>query len=164
MSSAVASDLNAPYRRVAEDLKGNPEQWKTYESKGHCVLLAGPGSGKTKTLTVKMARMLAEDISAPRGIACITYNSECVGELKRRLERIGITGSRNVFLGTVHSFCLKHVIVPYAPLTGLSLAARLKVALPSEQGNFFEEAFAEVYGGTPPSDWPTAFDKYDAHT
>jgi DNA helicase-2/ATP-dependent DNA helicase PcrA len=38
------------------------------------VVLAGPGSGKTKTLTIKMARILAEDVQEPRGVACITYN------------------------------------------------------------------------------------------
>ena len=45
----------ALYLKAAEDLRPNDKQWQAYETVGHCVLLAGPGSGKTKTLTVKLA-------------------------------------------------------------------------------------------------------------
>jgi DNA helicase-2/ATP-dependent DNA helicase PcrA len=108
-----------PYLDAADELRDNPGQWQAYESKGHCAVLAGPGSGKTKTLTIKMARMLSEDVQEPRGVACITYNSECAGELRRRLVRLGVREGRNIFIGTIHSFCLKHVILPYGvwPIT-----------------------------------------------
>src|SRR5579863_3374320 len=161
MSSSVAVDLRAPYRVAAQELRRNPEQWQAYESKDHCVVLAGPGSGKTKTLTFKMARMLAEDVKPPQGIACITFNSECAGELRRRLERLGVREGKNVFIGTIHSYCLKHVVLPYARLAGLHLADQIAVAVPSEQNRVFEEAFPDVYGGSsPPVGWRTSFDKY----
>ncbi|MGO7423795.1 UvrD-helicase domain-containing protein, partial [Rhizobium ruizarguesonis] len=41
------------YLDYAEELRPNAAQWQAYESTGHCVVLAGPGSGKTKTLTIK---------------------------------------------------------------------------------------------------------------
>ncbi len=161
MSSAKSVDLRQPFRIAAEELRENEEQWQAYESKGHCVVLAGPGSGKTKTLTTKLARMLAEDAAPPRGIACITFNSECAGELKRRLERLGVRESHYIFIGTIHAFCLKHVVLPYAGLAGLDISDQVAVALPSEQEGIFEETFPEVYGSnTPPSGWRTAFDKY----
>jgi DNA helicase-2/ATP-dependent DNA helicase PcrA len=161
MSQIKSPDLRAPYLIAAEELRENEEQWQAYESKGHCVVLAGPGSGKTKTLTTKLARMLTEDVAQPRGITCITFNSECAGELKRRLERLGVRESQHVFIGTIHAFCLKHVVLPYARLAGLDLPPEVAVALPSEQEQVFEEAFPEIYGGnTPPSGWRTAFDKY----
>jgi DNA helicase-2/ATP-dependent DNA helicase PcrA len=160
MSSISAADLKAPYRVASEELRTNPEQWQAYRSKGHCVVLAGPGSGKTKTLTIKMARILAEDIEQPRGIACITFNSECAGELRRRLERLGVRESRQIFIGTIHSFCLKNVVLPYARLAGVDLPPDVTVALPSEQERLFDEAFSEVYGGTTPPNWRTAFDQY----
>jgi DNA helicase-2/ATP-dependent DNA helicase PcrA len=161
MSSNAAGSLSSPYLIAAKDLRDNPEQRQAYESQGHCVVLAGPGSGKTKTLTIKMARMLKEDVQAPRGIACITFNSECASELRRRLERLGIREGRDVFIGTIHSFCLKHVVVPYGRLAGLDLPEHIAVALPSEQDRLFEQAFPEVYGGnTPPAGWRTSFDKY----
>ena len=155
-----AANLKRPYLRAADELRENPEQWAAYESKGHCVVLAGPGSGKTKTLTIKMARMLSEDVQRPRGVACITFNSECVGELRRRLERIGVNESRSIFVGTVHSFCLKHVVMPYARLAGIELPEKVAVALPSEQDKFYEEAFADLFGKERPVEGRTAFDKY----
>ena len=57
----------ALYLRAAEELRGNAGQWAAYNAAGHCVVMAGPGSGKTKTLTIKMARILAEDVEEPRG-------------------------------------------------------------------------------------------------
>src|ERR1700751_4825682 len=123
--------MHREYLKAAIELRDNPGQLAAYESIGHCVVLAGPGSGKTKTLTIKLARMLGEDVRPPRGIACITFNSECAEELQRRLEKLGIYPSRNVFIGTVHSFCFRNIVLPYARLAGLITAKKLAVALPS---------------------------------
>src|SRR5271157_4834537 len=98
--------MNTAYLKASDELRENPGQWKAYESQGHCVVLAGPGSGKTKTLTIKLARMFAEDIREPRGLACITYNNECTRELEQRLMALGVEPTRRVFIGTVHSFSL----------------------------------------------------------
>lgn len=58
--------------RALADLASNPEQAAAVQERGHCVVLAGPGSGKTKTLTTAMARCLVEDVVDPRGVACIS--------------------------------------------------------------------------------------------
>lgn len=94
----------APYLRIAEDLRENEDQWRAYESEGDCVILAGPGSGKTKTITLKIARLLAEDVRRPRRIACITYSNACAGELQSRLATLGVEDGARVALSTVHSF------------------------------------------------------------
>ena len=99
--------MHTAYLRAAEELRANPGQWAAYESSGHCVVLAGPGSGKTKTLTIKLARMSAEDVRPPRGIACITYSNECARELRRRLRALGIVESDYLFIGTYcFSLCI----------------------------------------------------------
>lgn len=87
----------ALYLRAAADLRENEGQWAAYESTGHCVILAGPGSGKTKTLTIKLARVLAEDVEAPRGVACITYNNECARELETRLDQLGVAALEDAY-------------------------------------------------------------------
>jgi DNA helicase-2/ATP-dependent DNA helicase PcrA len=105
-------------------------------------VLAGPGSGKTKTLTAKMARMLVEDAHAPRGIACITYNNECARELEDRLAALGVGHNRRVFIGTVHSFSLTQIILPYAKTAGLGLPTNFAVATRAER----QAALAEAVG------------------
>ena len=135
------------YLRAADELRENPGQWAAYESKGHCVVLAGPGSGKTKTLTIKLARFLAEDVREPRGVACITYNNECARELETRLEILGIEAGRRAFIGTVHSFSLTQVILPYAKAANLGLPDEFDIATRTETGLALERAFRRTIGG-----------------
>lgn len=144
MSPGESNRYRLPYVKAAEELSGNKEQWTAYESPGHFVVLAGPGSGKTKVLTTKFARMLHEDISAPRGVACVTYSNECARELKRRLSRLAVKSDHRTFVGTVHSFCFQHVVVPFAQLGGLKIANPIRVATDSEKDKCFADALGKV--------------------
>jgi superfamily I DNA/RNA helicase len=111
------------------------------------VVLAGPGSGKTKTLTVKLARLLSEDIQEPRGAACITYNNECARELEARLAALGIEPGGRLFVGTVHSFSLTQIILPYAKVARLGLPDDFCVATRAERALALERAFERTIGG-----------------
>ena len=128
------------YVRAAAELRPNKNQWDAYEASGNCVVLAGPGSGKTKLLTTKLARVVTEEVRPPRGVACVTYSTECVRELRRRLTMLGIHESRNLSIGTLHGFCLQHVLLPYAGLAGLELPDPLHVAGIKQQAAVFSEA------------------------
>jgi len=134
----------AAYLQAAEQLRGNPGQWAAYNSRSHCVVLAGPGSGKTKTLATKVARILAEDVREPRGVACITYNNECARELEDRLAAIGVEPGKRVFIGTVHSFSLTQIVLPYAKVAGLDLPDNFGVATRMEQQDALGEAMART--------------------
>ncbi|KAB0682048.1 ATP-dependent helicase [Aureimonas leprariae] len=149
------------YRGAAEDLRANDAQWRAYESTGHCVLLAGPGSGKTKTLATKLARMLDEDVEAPRGLACITYNNECAREIEQRLDALGVSRSGRVFVGTVHSFSLTQIVLPYARSAGLGLPDDFEVATEQQQRQAFERAYNRVAPGPQtPASWRFRANRY----
>jgi DNA helicase-2/ATP-dependent DNA helicase PcrA len=161
MSSATRDDYAPAYLLASRELRKNEQQWKAYQSKGHCVVLAGPGSGKTKVLTVKLSRLLAENVSPPRGVACVTYNNECARELVRRLRRLGVRSTRNVFVGTVHSFCLKAILLPYARLAGLGLSDPVHVAHSEQQERALAAALGrEISVNERPSDWKLRCDRY----
>src|SRR6185437_4301627 len=136
--------MSISYLKTSDALRENPGQWAAYNAEGHCVVLAGPGSGKTKTLTIKMARMLAEDVEEPRGIACITYNNECAKELEQRLDALGVEPGRRVFIGTVHSFSLTQILLPYAKAAGLGLPDGFKVATQYQQRAALEKAYRRI--------------------
>ena len=138
--------MRTAYLKASEELRPNPGQWEAYDSTGNCVVLAGPGSGKTKTLTIKLARMLAEDVRQPRGIACITYSNECARELRRRLQHLGIEESDSLFIGTIHSFSLKHIVAPFASSAGVDITQPLNVATQDEQRKAFDRALTGVLG------------------
>jgi DNA helicase II / ATP-dependent DNA helicase PcrA len=133
--------------RALVGLGNNPEQREAVFEQGHCVVLAGPGSGKTKTLTIAMARALIEDVQEPRGIACITYNNECALELENRLARLGIEPSDRVFIGTVHSFALSQVIAPYARCVPSDLQDGFQVATREQCRQSVEAAYQAAIGG-----------------
>ena len=143
---------------AAKQLRNNDGQWEAYRSEGNCVILAGPGSGKTKTLTIKLARMLAEDVRPPRGIACITFNNQCARELKRRLAALGVEDGRRATIGTLHSFCLQHIVLPYAQLAKLPKKYPITVASTSEVQSLQEEAMAKAISAD--ERWGARFDKY----
>lgn len=135
------------YLAAAEELRPNLAQWQVYQSAGHCVALAGPGSGKTKTMTIKLARVLEEDVQAPRGVACITYNNECARELEDRLFALGVESGKRVFIGTVHSFSLTQILIPYADSLGVGLPAQFQIADSQQRRVALARAHREVIGG-----------------
>jgi superfamily I DNA/RNA helicase len=147
------------YLEAALDLQKNEDQWQAYESNGNCVVLAGPGSGKTKVLTTKIARLLAEDVRSPRRLACITYSNACVGELQRRLRRLGVADDPRLQLSTVHSFFLTELVLPYAAIAGLPVPTPFAVASPARSRQIYERAYKKVLGGTPPNWYRIEFDK-----
>lgn len=153
--------LNQLYLQAARELRLNAGQRQAYESQGHCVIIAGPGSGKTKTLTVKIARVLSKETKEPRGLACVTYSNECARELRVRLARLGIEESKRVFIGTVHSFCLRNILAPYACLAGLSVPYPITLASAAEQRDAFAAAVASLMGPhEPPARWRTIVDRH----
>ena len=143
----MASLQSSPkYLQAARQLRDNPGQWAAYESTGNCCVLAGPGSGKTRTLVTKLARVIAEDVRSPRGVACITFSNEAARELSRRLRQLGLEQSPRLFVGTVHSFCLLHLLLPFAQLAGLELPYPLKVATESEAASIYRAAADRLRG------------------
>lgn len=148
-----------------EDLRSNPEQWEAAHSTGHCVVLAGPGSGKTKTLTITMGRLLSEEVTEPRGVACITYNNECALELESRLVKLGIIANERVFIGTVHSFALTQILSPYSRCVPSLLPPSYRVATAAECRTAAEVAYHKVFndGGNPHQRWQIAAEKRRQH-
>jgi len=143
-------NVSDAYLRHAVDLEGNSGQQAAYNSTAHCVVLAGPGSGKTKTLVLKLARILAQDVETPRGAACITYSQECARELARRLEDLGLREAGNLFIGTVHGFCLRHLVMPYARLAGLAIPDPITVATAREANAIFRQTGDRLLGVNQP--------------
>ncbi|MCK6436674.1 ATP-dependent helicase [Rivihabitans pingtungensis] len=146
----ASPQTSSKYLQAAQQLRGNPGQWAAYESTGNCCVLAGPGSGKTKTLVTKLARVMAEDVRSPQGVACITFSNEAARELIRRLRKLGLEQSPRLFVGTVHSFCLLHLLLPFAQLAGLELPYPLKVATESEAASIYRAVADNLRGNGQP--------------
>jgi DNA helicase-2/ATP-dependent DNA helicase PcrA len=97
-------------------IQNDKRQFEAYNSMSNTVLIAGPGSGKTRVLSLKAVSLSKTQINKPEGLACISFSRESVRELKARLKKYGYTSGNKDFIGTVHSFSLLHVIQPFAHL------------------------------------------------
>jgi len=128
------------------ELRQNERQWAAFESLGHTAVLAPPGSGKTKLLTTRLAIDLAERIRLPHGAACITLTNPAANELRRRLVQLGVVSRSTLFVGTVHSFALRCIILPFASPLGESELASRGIADSLSLDAAFGEAIRAVYG------------------
>ncbi|MFN3740743.1 MAG: UvrD-helicase domain-containing protein [Thermodesulfovibrionales bacterium] len=79
---------------------------------GPAVVIAGPGTGKTKTL-VKRVEYLINNGIEPDSIVIITFSNKAATELNGRLKNILKDKSNKLNISTIHSFCLKKIIKPY---------------------------------------------------
>lgn len=131
----------------------NKAQRKALLAPDNTVVLAGPGSGKTATLVLKIARLL-DQTPAPRGVACLTYGNEAAREFETRLAELGIRKGGRLFTGTVHSFCLAHVLRPFAFRYPKRLRAvvRYEVASDEEAARARQKALDET-GVQEPENW-----------
>ncbi|MDA3646635.1 ATP-dependent helicase [Saccharopolyspora indica] len=127
-------------------LRHNPQQAKAFETQGHCVVLAPPGSGKTKLLTTRLAYDLFNTIPSPHGAACITLTNAAADELRRRLDVLVPPGRSSLFVGTVHSFALRRVIAPFAAVAGRPDLARASIGSDAQINGAYEEAIGAVFG------------------
>lgn len=75
-------------------------------------LVACPGSGKTRTLTYKIAYELSCLDSSRNYVVAITYTHRAADEIHERVEGLGVDTSQ-LWIGTIHSFCLEWIIKPY---------------------------------------------------
>jgi DNA helicase II / ATP-dependent DNA helicase PcrA len=100
---------NAPPgpERLLAGLTPEQVQAVTFGS-GPLLLLAGPGAGKTRTLTHRAAYLLASGQAKPWEILAVTFSVRAAGELRLRLaDLLGETVARGVTAATFHSVCAR---------------------------------------------------------
>ena len=136
------------------------EQTEAYEYDGHCAVLAGPGSGKTRVLVAKVVRLLTQRANGPRGVACVTFNNEAVNEMRNRFRGFGFEASDRLFVGTVHSFCLARVLRPFVHLFREDLNGELVVAGDQQKLEAVESALDMMRLGGRTSEWQNQMDAY----
>jgi DNA helicase-2/ATP-dependent DNA helicase PcrA len=90
----------------------NPEQKRAVQTvDGPMLILAGAGSGKTKTLTHKTAFLLQQKLANPANILAVTFTNKAAKEMRIRVAKLLNQNADNrsfmPFMGTFHGICVR---------------------------------------------------------
>ncbi|MDY5112617.1 MAG: UvrD-helicase domain-containing protein, partial [Bilifractor sp.] len=101
----ILSSLNAPQREAVTT------------TEGPLLILAGAGSGKTRTLTCRVAYLISQRQVSPWNIMAITFTNKAAGEMRERVDQLVTAGSESIWISTFHSTCCR-ILRRYINLIG----------------------------------------------
>ncbi len=76
---------------------------------GPCMVIAGPGSGKTKILTTKIAYLMSHDKIPSGNIIALTFTNKAANEMRSRVGKMIDNDLDNLLIGTFHS-CFANIL------------------------------------------------------
>ena len=84
----------------------NPEQLEAVLAPDRPILIvAGPGSGKTRVLAHRIAHLITERDVRPQHVVAMTFTNRAAAELQERISQMAPGSSRGVTAGTFHRYC-----------------------------------------------------------
>ncbi len=99
----------------------NPQQREAViHGDGPLLILAGAGSGKTRVIVCRIARLILEQGVDPDSILGVTFTNKAAGEMRDRVVHLlaenGLSDNRRPLISTFHSFCVRVLRRYGAPL------------------------------------------------
>jgi len=72
---------------------------------GHCLVLAGAGSGKTRVLVHRIAWLIQVEHVSPMAVLAVTFTNKAANEMRGRVEQLLDIPSAGLWIGTFHGIC-----------------------------------------------------------
>jgi DNA helicase II / ATP-dependent DNA helicase PcrA len=142
-NTLVAMIINEEVFKARYD-KLNPNQKEAVDTiEGPVMVIAGPGTGKTEVLSMRIANLLRSDAQVkPYEILCLTFTDEATVAMRRRLLQVIGEDAHKVHIYTFHGFCNSIILknphyfgmkelMPISDLERMDLLYELIESLPS---------------------------------
>ncbi|GAX75618.1 hypothetical protein CEUSTIGMA_g3062.t1 [Chlamydomonas eustigma] len=142
---------DAQYKKTQEYLLSlNEEQHKAALCSSPAVRVkAGPGSGKTRVVTARVAHLLSQGISSS-GILVITFTNKASEELKERLGHLlGTNVAKDISTGTFHSVCARILRSYIEDLPGAKLKSDFTIFDRDDSDKVMRQVVDSFMGDTP---------------
>lgn len=96
--------MTTHYEQAISELKDNQRRAVDWQD-GAALVLAGPGSGKTRVLTTRIARLLQESPKQNFRILALTFTNKAADEMTNRVGILCPNNEERLCIGTFHAFC-----------------------------------------------------------
>src|SRR5439155_2302715 len=122
-----------------------PQQQAVTTTQGPVLILAGPGSGKTRVITHRIAYLVQHEHVNPWRILAVTFTNKAAKEMRERLERlVGISPSKEMTIGTFHAICARVLRIEADHLAPLGLNKSFVILDTEEQIALIKQAVKDL--------------------
>jgi len=120
----------------------NPAQREAAETtEGPLLILAGPGSGKTRVITHRVAYLIKVCGVKPHNITAVTFTNKAAREMEERLEQLLGQTSEALTLGTFHAICAR---ILRREAGGIGLNPRFVIYDAEDQLNAIKQSLQDI--------------------
>lgn len=118
MPETVSNPVTDPASHPLISVLNDEQRAAAIHYEGPALVLAGAGSGKTRTVVHRIAYLMEAHEVYPTEILAVTFTNKAAGELKERVRHLMGEKAKDLWVSTFHSACLR-VLRSYGPLIGL---------------------------------------------
>src|SRR6266480_5053204 len=118
-----------------------PQRRAVMTTQGPVLILAGPGSGKTRVITHRIAYLAEDEHVWPRHTLAVTFTNKAAREMRERLEKLlGANQAREMTIGTFHSICARVLRIEADYLAPLGLNKSFTIFDTDDQATLVKQA------------------------
>jgi len=122
-----------------------PQRKAVTTTQGPVLILAGPGSGKTRVITHRIAYLVQHEEISPWRTLAVTFTNKAAREMRERLEKlVGVNESKEMTIGTFHAICARVLRVEADSLAPLGLSKSFVIYDTDDQATLIKQAIRDL--------------------